>query len=247
LLRLKLIACKALFREFSLLAAKSKNFIDVTFMQQGLHDTPLLLHQALQAEIDKIDSGNDLYSAKRRFEMDFDAIILGYGLCSNAIIGLVSQKYKLAVARCDDCIALLLGSYKKYRDYFKKNYGTYWYSSSWIENAYTPSEVCHKALLKEYTEKYGEDNASYLCEVEYTTKNYNRCAYVQWDKLQFPEYVEYTQDAAKYFEWDFEKIKGHPKLLMDLVNGNWDKKYFLVVPPGMKIKPDYSGKLIDIE
>lgn len=247
MLRLKLIACKALFREFSMLAAQTRNFVDATFLQQGLHDTPQALNKALRAEVDKIDSGDDLYSCKKRFGMDFDAIILGYGLCSNALIGLGSLKHKLVVSRCDDCIALCLGSYRKYRDYFDAHCGTYWYTASWIENAYTPSRQKQEALLKEYALKYGEENAKYIIETESITKNYTRCAYVEWDELQFPEYVKYTQDAARYFGWEFDLVKGSKTYLEDLVNGNWDGERFLVVPAGKKIKADYSGKLIDIE
>lgn len=247
MLRLKLLACKALYRECSLLSSQSRNFIDATYLQQGLHDTPNLLHQALQSEIDRIDEGNDLYSCKPRLNKDFDAIILGYGLCSNALIGLFSKKYKIIVPRCDDCIALFLGSYKKYREYFDQHCGTYWYNASWIENAYTPSKANDEAMLKEYTEKFGEDNAKYIIEMESPTKNYTRCAYVEWDELNFPEYLAYTKDAARHFGWEFDLVNGNSVFLRDLFEGNWDAERFLVVPAGKKIVPDYSGKLIEAE
>jgi hypothetical protein len=246
MLRLKLLACKALYREFSLLTAQCESFVDATFLRQGLHDTPTLLHDALQAEINKIDEGKDIYSFRPRYGRDFDAIILGYGLCSNALIGLSSKKYTLVAPRCDDCIALFLGSYARYREYFDAHCGTYWYNASWIENAYTPSKERDEALMAEYTEKYGEDNAKYILETEHTTKNYNRCAYVEWPELMFPEYVEYTKNAAKYYGWDFDLVPGKKTLLADLVGGNWDER-FLTVPPGGKIAPDYSGKLIVAE
>jgi hypothetical protein len=247
MLRLKLLACKALYRECSLLSSRSSNFIDATYLQQGLHDTPSLLHDALQAEIDRIDAGTDIHSYKPRLDKEFDAIILAYGLCSNAIVGLRSEKYKIVVPRCDDCIALFLGSYKKYREYFDANNGTYWYNASWIENGYTPSKENDDALLKEYTEKYGEDNAKYIMEMERTTKNYSRCAYVQWDELNFPEYIAYTKDAAKHYGWEFDLVGGNSTFLGDLFEGNWDSERFLVVPPGKKIVPEYSGKLIEAE
>ncbi len=247
MLRLKLLACKALYRECSLLSFKSHNFIDATYLQQGLHDTPSLLRDALQAEIDRIDQGNDLYSAKPRYNKDFDAIILGYGLCSNAIVGLRSKKYTIVAPRCDDCISLFLGSYQKYRDYFDKHSGTYWYNASWIENAYTPSQENDEALLEEYTQKYGEDNARYIMEMEHTAKNYSRCAYVQWDELDFPQYVAYTKDSAAYYDWDFDLVSGSSAFLRDLFEGKWDEERFLVVPAGKKIAPEYSGKLMKAE
>lgn len=243
MLRLKLIACKALYRELCLLTSNCADFIDVTYLKQGLHDTPKLLNEALQHEIDKIDSGDDVYSYYPRFGKDFDAILLGYGLCSNGIVGLGSKKYKLVAARSDDCIGLLLGSSKRYKEYFAKHCGTYWYTPSWIENAYTPSEEMEKKLLAEYTLKYGEDNAKYLVETELMLKNYNRAAYVAWDELSFPKYERYAQDAAEHFGWEYDCLEGNKGMLEDFISGNWDDR-FLVVPPGKKIEADYKGNLI---
>lgn len=243
LLRLKLLACKALYREFSLLTAGCGNFIDATYLRQGLHDTPQLLRKSLQDEIDKIDSGEDVHSYNPRFLKDFDSILLVYGLCSNGIAGLSSKKYSLVAPKTDDCIGLLLGSYKKYREYFDKHSGTYWYSPSWIENAYTPSEEMEKARFTEYAEKYGQENAQYLMENELMLNNYSRAAYIAWDELPFPEYEEYTKRAAQYYGWEYDKVKGDVSLLKDFVNGNWDER-FLVVPPGGKIEADYEGNVI---
>ena len=241
--RLKLIACKALYREFCLITATSTNFVDVTYLQQGLHDTPKLLNQVLQHEIDKIDNGEDVYSYRPRFGNDFDAVLLGYGLCSNGIIGLSSKKYKLVVPRSDDCIGLLLGSLQRYRRYFEKYYGTYWYTPSWIENAYTPSEQMEKRLVEEYTQKYGEDNAKYLVEMELMLKNYNRAAYIAWQELQSPAHEEYAKKAAEHFGWDFDRLEGEKGMLKDFIDGNWDER-FLVVPPGKRIEAEYEGNLI---
>ena len=63
-MRLKLIACKALYREMSFLTAQCENFVDATYLRQGLHDTPSFLAETLQKEIDKIDAGEDLYTYK---------------------------------------------------------------------------------------------------------------------------------------------------------------------------------------
>ena len=242
-MRLKLIACKALYREISLLTATCDNFLDVTYLQQGLHDTPTLLNEALQHEIDKIDNAEDIYSYYPRFGKDFDAILLGYGLCSNGIIGLRSKKYKLVAAKSDDCIGLLLGSSDRYKAYFAQHCGTYWYTPSWIENAYTPSQDMEQKLLLEYTEKYGEDNAKFLVETELMLKNYKRAAYVAWKELPFSQYERYAQDAAAHFGWEYDRLLGDKSMMEDFIGGNWDER-FLVVLPGQKIEADYEGNLI---
>ena len=242
-MRFKVIACKALQREISLLAARTDAVLDITYMRQGLHDTPDLLRAALQKEINAVDDGNDLHSNEARLGRRFDAILLGYGLCSNGVAGVSSKTHKLVVPRSDDCIALFLGSYAKYREYFDAHPGTYWYNASWIENAYTPSEENRRQLLAEYTEKYGADNAEYLVDAESTTKNYNNAAYIAWEGLGFPEYERYTREAAAYFGWKFDKVTGDSGWLTDLLSGRHDDR-FAVAQPGECFAQDYEGHVL---
>jgi hypothetical protein len=238
---LKLIACKVLFRELSMIAATSENFVDATYLRQGLHDTPELLYKALQDEIDKIDAGDDLHTFKSPYTTrDFDAILLGYGLCANGVVGVSSKKYKIVVPRAHDCITLFLGSKEKYKDYFDKHGGTFWYNASWNENSCTPSEQTDKEMLEIYTERYGEENAQYLLEAE-MTENYNRCTYIKWDELDFPRHEQYTKDAAVYREWQYDCVLGDSGLLRDFIGGNWDEERFLTVLPGEKIAASYEG------
>ena len=236
--RFKLISCNVLFREVSLIAAQSENFIDATFLRQGLHDTPEILQKTLQAEIDRIDSGDDIYTFHARYNnWDFDAILLGYGLCSNGIVGIHSKKYPIVIPRAHDCITLFLGSKEKYADYFGKNSGTFWYNASWIENSPTPSEQTEKEMLEVYAEKYGDENAEFLVSTE-LTGNYSQCAFIRWDELPFPQYEKYTQDAAEYFGWEYDLVEGDSDLMRDFLNGNWSDERFLIIPPGKTAASD---------
>ena len=67
-MRLKLIACKALFRELSYVSALSDNIIDITWMRQGYHNEPEVLHSLLQQEIDAVEAGSDPHSYRIRPE-----------------------------------------------------------------------------------------------------------------------------------------------------------------------------------
>ena len=239
----KVIACKALFRELSLIGANIDSVLDVTYMRRSLHDTPDLLRKTLQDEIDSIDSGDDMHSNKQNYGEDYDAILLGYGLCSNGIASLSSSKYKLIVPRCDDCIALYLGSYKKYREFFDEHPGTYWYNASWIENGYTPSEPTHKVKIEEYTQLYGAENAEYIMETESSVKNYTTAAYVAWKELDFAKYEQYTKDAAKFLGWQYEKVAGDSGWLTDFLSGKHDER-FAIAQPGQMLEQDFDGRII---
>ena len=64
-MRIKLIACKVMTREISLLAARSPHYIDITWLWQGLHNEPERLRQTLQEVIDQIDAGTHLGSCQQ--------------------------------------------------------------------------------------------------------------------------------------------------------------------------------------
>ena len=50
MLKLKVIACDVMNREISYLASQSKHFVNVTFLNQGLHDTPDKLRELVEKE-----------------------------------------------------------------------------------------------------------------------------------------------------------------------------------------------------
>ena len=244
--RFKLIACKVLYREICLLSANSESYIDVTYFQQGLHDYPDRLRSALQDEIDRIDAGEDLYSCPVNEKYDFDAILLGYGLCSGAICGIKSKKYKIVVPRAHDCITLFIGSKERYQEYFdSRSGGIYWYTSGWIDNLLMPSEDRTDALMKKYAEQYGDDDAAYLIETEQSWhKQYSVCTFVDWDGLNNQRYIEYTNQCAAHLNWDFDIFAGSPELLTQFLHGDWNEDKFLVLEPGQTIEMSYNNDIV---
>jgi hypothetical protein len=219
-------------REAYFCAARSKNIIDIVLMPKGLHEEPNKLRTEVQKAIDRTcDIQNRPY----------DASLLGYGLCSNGITGL-SAKIPLVVPRGHDCITLLLGSKEKYQQYFDTHRGVYWYSPGWIEAENPPGKERYERLLKEYTEKYGQDNAIYLMETEQKwMKEYNWAAYVDWGLANSDEYKNYTKRCAEFLGWHYDELKGDSCLMQKLVDGIWNEKEFLVVNPGQKIAEDLTN------
>ena len=128
----KLLGCKILEREFASVTFDCKNVIDTTLIQMKLHETPKKLRCALQEEIDAIDANTHRYTNDTQGH-DFDAILLGYGLCGEVTVGLSSQKYPLVIPRAHDCITLLMGKKETYQDFHEKNPGTFYYSPGYAE------------------------------------------------------------------------------------------------------------------
>lgn len=242
--RYKLIACEILFREFCFCASMSHNVIDVVFLPKRLHDIgEKKMSMRLQEEIDKVDP------------TAYDAILLGYGLCNHGIRGLRSG-LPMVVTRAHDCITLLMGSKEMYHSHFDQHPGTFYHSPGWIErdqglannNENIFGQLGMNRTYQEYVEKYGEENARYLMEMfGDLLKNYHRLAYIDCGIGNFQQYKDHSQREAQKRNWEYEEIQGNLGLLMRLVNGEWDKQDFLVVPPHKTIQPSYDAGIIDVE
>jgi hypothetical protein len=181
----------------------------------GLHLRPEKLREALQARIDEMDPS-------------VDALLLGYGLCSMAVIGLQARKAHLVIPRVDDCIAIFLGSCAAYKEQSKKEPGTYYLTKGWIEVSDTPFEE-HKKLV----ERYGEEKAWRMTNL--MLKNYRRLAFINTGQYEIERFRDYARETAQTFNLNFEEIDGSPALVQKMVHGPWDGE-FLVVAPGETVK-----------
>ncbi len=230
--RFYLVSCHVLWRELCHFAARSRHVFDFHFLEQGLHNTPDELRRRLQEAID---------AAPEQAE----AVLIGYGLCSNGIVGITARDKPLVVMRGHDCITFLLGSKVRYREYFDAHPGTYWYSPGWIDTNTQPGKERYERLLAQYTETYGEENAAFLMEAEQGWfSNYNNAAYVDLGFGDGAPFRAYTKACADYLNWDCDMLEGEPRLVVDFLDGRWNDEDFLVVPPGHQIQPTHDERII---
>jgi hypothetical protein len=210
--RTKIIACATVIEEMLPILPPNMAYEVLDF---GLHLKPQGLKQILQQTID--------FNSK-----DFDTLILGYGLCSMAIVGLAARDCTVVVPRVDDCIAIFLGSKDAYTKQAKKEPGTYYLTKGWIEVSDTPFEE-HKRLV----EKYGQKQADRIMGL--MLKNYKRLAYIDTGQKDQDRYRSYAQLTAKKFNLRFEEIAGSDALVRKLIFGPWDDE-ILVAHPGRTIQ-----------
>jgi hypothetical protein len=136
-----------------------------------------------------------------------------------------------------------LGSKDRYQEYFDSHRGVYWYSPGWIESGKQPGRVRYEKLLEEYIQKYGQDNAQYLLEVEQTwMKEYQWATYVDWGLSDSQDHKAFTRDCAEFLGWNCEELLGDAGLMQRFVDGLWGEEDFLVVPPGQRIAEDVTSK-----
>jgi hypothetical protein len=245
-MRLKLISCEIFYREFCAATSRSPNTVDVEFLTKGLHDIGSEgMHERLQAAIDRVDGSA------------YAAMLLGYGLCNNGIVGLTARQVPLVVPRAHDCISLFLGSKERYLEYFQSHPGVFFQTTGWIERGESNAELSQLALGKklgmqqsfeDLVARYGEDNARYLSEeLAKLTRHYGQITFIEMGVEPDSSFEGHARQKAEENGWKFEKLQGEMGLIQRLVDGVWDEREFLIVPPGKKIAPSYDKGIISIE
>jgi len=184
-------------------------------------------------------------------EKRYDAIVLGYALCSNSSAGLVARGLPLVLPRAHDCITLYLGSRAAYAEEFTGHPGTYYYTADYYERSTDGSVVLgatsDASLQKshqEYVEKYGEENAAYLMEVMGGWKaHYNRAAFIAMGVGTDEKAAAAAREQADKNGWAFEQVQGDMVLLRKLIQGEWDDD-FLQVAPGEAVAVTYDENIV---
>ncbi len=240
-MRLKCLGCEVLAREIYLCAAHSPHMVDVELFRRGLHNDPPDLRARLQERIEAAES------------QGYDAVVLAYGLCGQAIAGLTAVRTPLVIPRAHDCITLFLGGRERYQDQFENYPGTYWYALDYVERddgssstlaLGSGSETDLKAVYAEYVEKYGQDNADYLMEVMGAwQEHYKRAVFIDMGVGDKSAVEARAQADAARRGWTFERMAGDLVLIRRLLVGDWEND-FLVVQPGQRVKMTYDGGVI---
>ncbi len=244
----KVICCHVLWRDVFHYASGSENIYDVTMIEQGLHNTPDMLRESVQAEIDKVQEYIERpKNPGRPVSFTPEAIILGYGLCSNGLNGIQARGLPLIVPKAHDCITIFLGSKERYKEYFDSHPGTYWYTPGWIDTCeYMPGRERYEAKLREYTEMFGEDNAEYLMEQDVMSlKSYTNLTFVDFEWQNGDRYKKHTKDSADWLGLAYEELVGSPDLLKDLLSGCKDDR-FVVVPPGKTLVASHDDDILRV-
>lgn len=240
--RLSVIGCPSLKPELAMLAAACSNEVTFRHPDMALHQrSAAALRDALQTAIDE--------------SADVDAVAIAYGLCNSGVVGLRARAVPVVIPRAYDCIAILLGSSRRYRDELAAEPGTYFQSAGWLEHArpetrqpdftFGPNSNVTRERL---AERYGEENADYLLkEFEGFTKHYERLAFIS---TAVPDVAQREHEArllAGKQAWRFMRIEGDVGWLERLLAGNWSDEEFLVLRPGQRVALTSDDRLLRAE
>ncbi|MBU1671948.1 MAG: DUF1638 domain-containing protein [Actinobacteria bacterium] len=213
------ISCATVAEELRRLGVTEER---LTVLEFGLHAEPEKLKSELKAAVEAVPGECD--------------ILLGYGLCSNAVVSLSSPTHRLVIPKVDDCIALFLGSRAAHMERLRAEPGTYYLTKGWVE--------AQEGTVAEYerlVERYGPERALKVARVLFV--NYTTVALIDTGNYHMDEYRDFARAMAGFLELQFVEIPGSNRMLEMLLAGEWTDE-FVVVEPGVEIRfEDFSTQL----
>jgi hypothetical protein len=245
-MKYKLISCEVLYRELCFALSRSPHQIDIEFLPKGLHDIGCAgMLARLQGTVNAVDTSQ------------YDAILMGYGLCNHGITGLRAPSIPLVIPRAHDCMTLFLGSKERYLQYFNDNPGTFFLTTGWLERGEATGELRQLSIqsqngmnmtYEQLVEKYGEDNAKFLwdqlCD---QTRHYRQMTFIEMGVEPDDSFAKAAREKASSNNLDFQHIRGDMRLIHDLVDGRWGEKDFLIVRPGWVVVAKLDENIIRAE
>ncbi len=114
-----IIACNTIADEINLAIKTTGVTHPVLWIDSKLHTKPEKLKEEIQAAISRISN--------------VSTIILAFGFCGNALIGIKSEHARLVFPRTEDCISMLLGSEQRRRALSSETC-SYFLTRGWLES-----------------------------------------------------------------------------------------------------------------
>ncbi len=211
------ISCRVMEPEITHVLSEEREAderVEVRYLDQALHRTPGKLLSLVQEEIDRVSQ-------------TASQIVLGYGLCSNGVVGITARQQGLIIPRCHDCIALFLGSPERYQDLFHARPGTYYLTPGWIAEKDDPL-----GLIEEQVPRYGRETARWVVEEE--LKNYTHIALSKTGAEELAPLRGRAMENAAALHKRYEEIPGSLAYFRELLFGPYSEEKFLRLRPGEK-------------
>ncbi len=211
------IGCETLKRELESAMNEVGVNYEIIWIEPGLHNTPKLLRDRLQKELDNIES-------------EVEQILFALGFCGNSVVGLKPERSKLIIPRVEDCITLILGDDQKRKEVSKSG-GTYFLTRGWLDS--------DKNIWNEYCQtvkKYGRKRTKELFDI--MLKNYEQLGVVDTGVYDLGEFTDTTRKIADTLRLEHVIINGTLDYFKKLLTGPYDDD-FVIIEPGVEVSLEH--------
>lgn len=208
-----LLCCGMIKKELENVLNADHPDIDVVWLDEDLHSHPDKLREEIQKNIDSL--------------IGYDEIMLSYGLCGNALIGITARHCDILYPKTDDCINALLCDNCRLAE-LRKN--SFFVSRGWLNT--DRSGESYERMVK----KYGEARAQRIYKAMY--KNYNNVVYMKIEDVIADEMNDAALDIADRLDLNLLYEPAGIRLYEKLLTGTDDDKEIKRLKKGETI--DYN-------
>jgi hypothetical protein len=214
-----IIACNTIRNELEKVAEETKCPYDFVWIESGLHQAPDSLRKRLQEELDRTGGAN--------------TVLLAFGCCNNAVVGLKTGDYQLIIPRVDDCITLLLGSIED-RERCCRQGGVHFLTKGWLEdesNVWTQ----YQSVLANYGKR--------RTDLVFRNKlaGYKSLGIIDTGAYDLQGIMPDVTEIAGVLNLELLVVKGTDDYLRRLLSGPRDDVNFATIPPGATIELEHLG------
>jgi hypothetical protein len=210
------VACRTIVQELRLAAKETGCHYPILRIESGLHIEPDSLRERLQEELDHIEN--------------VDMVLLAFGYCGNALLGLKPEGFRLIFPRADDCITLMLGS-QAARNEMCRNCGTYFLTKGWLDY--------ERNIWVEYqgsVKRFGKEKARRIYKS--MLRHYQRLGIIDTGAYDLESFLKRAQEIAEELALTPQVIKGTLDYIKRLLTGPWDDD-FVTIRPGETVTMEH--------
>jgi len=213
------LACHTIRDELEKAAQETKCPCRFIWVESGLHLVTDSLRRRLQEELDRISG--------------VQRVLLAFGFCGNAVIGLKTGSFDLVLPRVDDCITLLLGS-KENRERCSRRGGVYFLTKGWLQGEVN--------IWKEYQavlERFGPERTERIYQK--MLAHYKFLGLIDTGAYDLPNLLPDVREISAKLNLELLILEGTDRYLRNLVTGPWTSERFVIVPQFTTIEFAHLG------
>jgi len=214
-----ILACNTIRDELEKAAESTGCRHRFVWVESGLHTVTDSLRRRLQEELDRMNG--------------VQSVILAFGLCGNAVLGLKTGDYRLVIPRVDDCITLLLGSKDK-REISIRRGVVYFLTKGWMEGELN--------IWKQYQStvaRFGLERTDRIYKK--MLAHYKFLGLIDTGAYDLAEVLPQAREISAALKLELLILKGTDRYLKRLLRGPWNHDNFLLIPPSTKIELTHLG------
>lgn len=203
-----ILCCVSLEKEVRLAMARKEISYPLHILTDNNHDVPNRLREAIQRELDGI--------------RDADRVLMAFGTCGGAMVGLRTGNFQLILPRVDDCLSLLMGSMEQRYAALQGGFGIF-LTESWLSSSRSMENE-----LERIRRVYPPKRAETIIRLMY--RNFDSLNVIDTGAYPVESILPRTQALAEQLHLTHRMVPGDSRYLETLLTGPWDAGRFICIP-----------------